>query len=426
MSKSLASLKQQRARDEEEAHKIEEWNRNRDDCDTDINNSLKDQKTKAKLEKVGVRRNRYKLDPKTLKPVDWLINGFMTTDFCQIAGAAGVGKTTAIVPLCLYIAGLIQIDALPKVTHPRKVIYYTEQPGQVEDLLYGIQRKYGEIDPEKLNDWFVVSMSVRDEVEIVAEAMKLDCQDHSVVYDVGRDGVDTRVTLKPLTVYDTRSSNIAQENENDNTEASAIVASLKEVSNSLKCPVWIITHIAKAAKGLTEVRFLSARGAGAFEADVNMTAYLTHDESLGLRYLTLGKRRFNPRIFELSIDCEFLEGAAAPNDFGEVEQRFYAIPDIQESSDEVREQMKEVAAKKRIEAAESAIKRLIEKNRLEGTFTIKSDAIAMITGAKAKRLEIFNEMVSIEEIEIPSELTAKRKHSGRMLINKGSEDLWVF
>ena len=109
------------------------------------------------------------------------------------------------------------------------------------------------------------------------------------------------VELLPLVLLDTQAATIALENENDNSEASAAVAMLKQHFEGL--PVWLVAHVAKANINRTEA--MAARGASAWEADANATAFLIKEGEE--RWLMLGKRRFEPRWPEMQLQSYFKE-----------------------------------------------------------------------------------------------------------------------
>jgi hypothetical protein len=103
------------------------------------------------------------------------------------------------------------------------------------------------------------------------------------------------VEILPLVVLDTKSAVLAIENENDNSEASAMMAALKQGFDRL--PIWLIGHVAKPL--LEKNERLTSRGAGAIEGDANQTLFLIKDGEK--RFLKQGKTRFEPKWPELEI-----------------------------------------------------------------------------------------------------------------------------
>jgi hypothetical protein len=115
-------------------------------------------------------------------------------------------------------------------------------------------------------------------------------------------------------VLDTKSAVLALENENDNAEASRMMAALKQGIDGL--PVWLIGHVAKANLTRKEVTELSSRGASAIEGDANQTMFLIREGEC--RYLVRGKTRFEARWAELEI-TSFTAQTTAPDEFGNLE-----------------------------------------------------------------------------------------------------------
>jgi hypothetical protein len=117
------------------------------------------------------------------------------------------------------------------------------------------------------------------------------------------------VEVLPLVVLDTKSAVLAVENENDNSEASSMMAALKQGFDRL--PVWLIGHVAKA--NLSRNDALTSRGASAIEGDANQTMFLIREGEI--RYLVQGKTRFESKWTELEIKS-YTAQTTAPDDFG--------------------------------------------------------------------------------------------------------------
>ena len=241
----------------------------------------------------------------TAKPPRWVIPGFIGHGVVVVAGAHGVGKTTAILPLALVAAGLHGDQLMPRQW--RHVVYITEDVEQARRILSGVVRH---------SNLGISLEDVRERLHIV-DAVRLD---PSFVAQVGTtyreqftrtvDGVE----LLPLVVLDTKSAVLALDNENDNSEASAMMAALKQGFAGL--PVWLIGHVAKANLSRSDVTGLSNRGASAIEGDANQTLFLVREGDA--RYLVLGKTRFEPRWTELEITSHIAH-AASEDEFGNSE-----------------------------------------------------------------------------------------------------------
>jgi RecA-family ATPase len=241
----------------------------------------------------------------TVKAPRWVIPGFIGHGVVVIAGAHGVGKTTALLPLAMTAAGLHGGQLMPHQW--RHVVYVTEDVEQARRIMAGI------VGYSNLG---ISLESVRERLHIV-EALRLD---PAYVAQVGKtyreqftrvvDGVE----VLPLVVLDTKSAVLALDNENDNSEASAMMAALKQGFDGL--PVWLIGHVAKPNIGRADVTGLTSRGASAIEGDANQTMFLVREGES--RYLVLGKTRFEPRWPELEI-TSYTAQAPANDEYGNME-----------------------------------------------------------------------------------------------------------
>ena len=242
---------------------------------------------------------------------DWIIPGVVEAGVITIAGARGAGKTTAVYPLACAAAGIHEPGSplAPKSGRWRHVIYVSEHPAQVQRIATGLAHHLGKAVEE-----------IGKRVHLV-EAVRMAA---SYLVEVGphyREQFTRRVDgveLLPLVVLDTQAATIAMANENDNAEASAAIAALKQRFEGL--PVWIIAHIAKGDLNRRSAHELTARGAGAIEADAVGCLYLVkdgdgHDAD---RWLVLGKHRFEATRHEWRLDSGSLE-VQARNAWGEIE-----------------------------------------------------------------------------------------------------------
>ncbi|MCW5641138.1 MAG: AAA family ATPase [Rhodoferax sp.] len=239
-------------------------------------------------------------------PPRWVIPGFIAHGVVVVSGAPGVGKTTAMLPLAMTAAGLHGDDALiPREW--RHVVYVSEDVEQAKRILAGIAG-HGVLN--------IAYEAVRERIHIV-EAVRLA---PSYVATVGKTYREefTRmvagVAVLPLVVIDTKSAVLALESENDNSEASAMMAALKQGFDGL--PVWLIGHLAKQNLGRNDVLNLSSRGAGAIEGDANQTMFLVREGDN--RFLVLGKTRFEPQWPELAITSHTAT-ITAKDEFGKLE-----------------------------------------------------------------------------------------------------------
>jgi hypothetical protein len=240
------------------------------------------------------------------RPPRWVIPGFVGHGVTVIAGAPGVGKTTAILPLAMTAAGLHGDEGL-RPNEWRHVVYVTEDVEQVLRILAGI------INFSKLG----IDIEVARERLHIVEAVRLD---PTYVAKVGAsyrekftrivDGVE----VMPLVVLDTKSAVLAIESENDNSQASEMMAVLKQGFDGL--PVWLVGHVAKPNLNRSDVASLTTRGASAIDGDANQTIFLVLEK--GQRFFLLGKVRFAPKWFELEIFSQTFE-TLVKDEFGREE-----------------------------------------------------------------------------------------------------------
>ena len=222
----------------------------------------------------------------------WVIPGFMAEGVVTIAGAQGLGKTTALLPLALMAAG-IHADETPLAPkHWRHVIYVTEDDDQAQRILSGLVG-HSDFKPstQLVNERFHLVPAKRLPVDQIVEVGP----DYRGRFARWVEGVE----VLPLVVFDTKSAIIDSDDENANAEASKTIARLKQEFAGL--PLWIIGHISKGTTSTKDLTALSMRGGGAFEADANQVLFLVKDIQ-GRRYLIRGKTRFEAFWVALEFD----------------------------------------------------------------------------------------------------------------------------
>ena len=225
------------------------------------------------------------LDLTRLHPVEYLVDGFIAHSFSVIAGQPGVGKTTAMLSVCLIVAGFRLSDSPLKTESRRKILYVTEDANQIRQSLYAYI-KYWNLNPTEVSDWFIVIESKRSKVpEILLLA------ENVINHTINNE--------RPLLVIDTSNSTLEIENENDNSEVGSFMAAIKQtIFTQLNTSVAIIAHTAKTAT--TNDDSALARGASAFTGDATLTAILFMDEEKN-RFMRLVKTRYEPISREISL-----------------------------------------------------------------------------------------------------------------------------
>jgi hypothetical protein len=256
-----------------------------------------------------------------IKPIRYMVKGFWAHSFMVLAGQPGIGKTTAIISLCMVMAGLQAKDCQLTATKKRKTIIVTEDSDQVERTLTGYARHYG-INPKALSDWFVIIDAKRSNVK---DLLMLA---HNVINH-------TIENIRPLLVLDTANATMDIDNENDNSEVGAYIAALKQtIYIQLDTPVCIITHTNKTiSKSDSDA---TARGASAFTGDATLTGILFEDETK-TRYMRLVKTRYQPNFREIKFQSDVFADTVLDED-GDIQEQMVLLVVPEMSSEEDRRQ----------------------------------------------------------------------------------------
>lgn len=224
------------------------------------------------------------LDLTHLSPIDYLIEGFIAHSFFILAGQPGVGKTTAVLSMCMVMAGFSVDGCEIHAKKKRKSIIVTEDSDQIIRTLFAYSKHY---KINNLNDWFVVIDARRSNVK---DLLRL-------AHNIERHTVNG---IKPLLVLDTANATMDIDNENDNSEVGAYIAAIKQtIFIQQKAPVCILTHTNKTIS--RQDSDAMARGASAFTGDATLTGVLFMDED-NQRYLKLTKTRYEPQFREIKFD----------------------------------------------------------------------------------------------------------------------------
>jgi hypothetical protein len=256
-----------------------------------------------------------------IKPIRYMVKGFWAHSFMVLAGQPGIGKTTAVISLCMVMAGLQAKDCELTATKKRKTIIVTEDSDQVERTLTGYSRHYG-ISASELSNWFVIIDAKRSQVK---DLLMLA---HNVIHH-------TIDNVRPLLVLDTANATMDIDNENDNSEVGSFIAALKQtIYIQLDTPVCIITHtnktISKADSDAT------ARGASAFTGDATLTGVLFEDETK-TRYMRLVKTRYQPNFREIKFNSDVFADTVLDED-GLIQEQMVLLVVPAMSSEEDRRQ----------------------------------------------------------------------------------------
>jgi hypothetical protein len=256
-----------------------------------------------------------------IKPIRYMVKGFWAHSFMVLAGQPGIGKTTAVISLCMVMAGLQAKDCELTATKKRKTIIVTEDSDQVERTLTGYSRHYG-INAQALSDWFVIIDAKRSNVKDLL----------MLAHNVINHTVDN---VRPLLVLDTANATMDIDNENDNSEVGAYIAALKQtIYIQLDTPVCIITHTNKTiSKSDSDA---TARGASAFTGDATLTGVLFEDETK-TRYMRLVKTRYQPNFREIKFQSDVFADTVLDED-GDIQEQMVLLVVPAMSSEEDRRQ----------------------------------------------------------------------------------------
>lgn len=274
------------------------------------------------------------IDLTHLKAIDYLIEGFMAHSFFILAGQPGVGKTTAVLSMCMVMAGFSIDGCEIYAKNKRKSIIVTEDSDQVIRTLFAYSKHYG---INNLNDWFVVIDARRSNVK---DLLRL-------AHNIERHTVNN---IRPLLVLDTANATMDIDNENDNSEVGSFIAAIKQtIYVQQKAPVCILTHTNKTIS--RQDSDAMARGASAFTGDATLTGVLFMDED-NQRYLKLTKTRYEPAFREIKFNSiTFPEVVTTANgDMQEIICRV-AIPAMSSEQDRMaaKQSMQDSAREQRIQ-----------------------------------------------------------------------------
>jgi hypothetical protein len=273
-----------------------------------------------------------------IKPIRYMVKGFWAHSFMVLAGQPGIGKTTAVISLCMVMAGLQAKDCELTATKKRKTIIVTEDSDQVERTLTGYARHYG-ISAEALSQWFVIIDAKRSNVKDLL----------MLAHNVINHTVDN---IRPLLVLDTANATMDIDNENDNSEVGAYIAALKQtIYIQLDTPVCIITHTNKTiSKSDSDA---TARGASAFTGDATLTGILFEDETK-TRYMRLVKTRYQPNFREIKFNSDVFADTVLDEDGDIQEQMVLLVVPAMSSEDDRRQAANERMNDKRQQQVQDA------------------------------------------------------------------------
>ncbi|QWD43485.1 AAA family ATPase [Polynucleobacter paneuropaeus] len=335
-----------------------------------------------------------------LKAPAYVVDGIIPEGVGVIAGSAGIGKTTGIIPLAAVVAGFSSHLSDIKAKRRRHVIVLTEDDAQVSRLLVGI------------TEWMLLDSGQKVTIDDIAQWIHLYSSKRLTSKNLRQNleeimGFDNTmmtshgetIAIPPLVIIDTAAANFELNNENANAEISGFMAVLKEMHTKTRMNIWVIAHLAKTAKGISidEMDTLSARGGGAWEADANWTAVLSADDD-GKRILKMNKRRVEIIFTEIYFQS-ITHSKSAQDEFGDavnLEYR-YVTPMRSDYNSRIAKKMKPI---------EDEVLKVVgelewpSKNEIQNHMGGKSTKIKSVIDSLIKR-----EKLKIQEL--PVEVTKK-------------------
>jgi energy-coupling factor transporter ATP-binding protein EcfA2 len=342
---------------------------------------------------------KYQYDTDIIKPVEYVIDGFFSNKLTLIAGAPGVGKSTALVSMAAVAAGILMTEGVTAELK-RKVFYITEDAEQIERILFGLRH-------QGLTTW--TQDQIAESFVIINARRRPHAEIASMVFAARETGINEHESgyqVQPLIILDTSNATLDLDNENDNSEASKAIAAIKQAIGD--AALWLVGHTAKAINR-ADLQSLSFRGASAFEGDANATSYLFADEKQGkdVRFLALGKHRFVADYKEIRIDTYtgHMESATA---WGSTQKTFYCVGTPSRTSIEARKEVTQAArdeelAQKKREMKEAIAYTVATENRYNQPIN-RERLKKMISGNSQAIIESINELIADEWLkEVRSE-----------------------
>jgi len=360
------------------------------------------------------------------KPPVWLLPHFIAEGVVIIAGAHGVGKTTVLLPLAMAVAGLHEPGYPLAPREWRHVVYITEDRPQAERIIAGYAPSIG-----------LTHRTVAERLHVV-EAARMPADDVVLAAPWYQDNYTRTVTtvsgkaleLPPLVVFDTKAAVFEEENENDNAEASRMIAAIKQRFAGM--PTWVIGHVSKGdlSRDGAKSGMPTLRGASAFEGDANQTLFLVKEQD-ETRWLVRGKTRFEAKWDELLIKT-YSTSTVALNVFDEPEEltlRWSIASPQKKTRQEISAEATEEAKRKQEADKKLEMIDLINKTCAEGE-PLNRTGLAQEIGGNAKATkDLISEIIELGwaiEVSVPPELrTHPRRKKFLVGLSNGEREQYL-
>lgn len=351
-----------------------------------------------------------------IEPPNWVLPNFIAEGIVLIAGGHGVGKTTTLLPLAMAAAGVHEdgYELAPK--HWRHCIYITEDVSQAKLIINGITDELGLNRDHLLERVHIVEAQRMDPVSVITVGRHYrETYTRTVTTKAGD------VEMLPLVVFDTMAATFQIENENDNSQASNMIALLKQ---QFRLPCWIVGHVSKGdlTRDAAKAGNPTLRGASAYEADANQVLYLVKSED-DTRWLVRGKSRFESPWQELMIETGF-STCQVLDRFGDSEtliRRWGIARPTEKTRTAMSIEAREKEAEQRNEERKELMIDCVAKQEAQGEPINKAGLYKLVGGNARANLKLVTELIDdgwLAEVVVPRD---KRTHHnrGQFLVSLG-------
>tara|TARA_Y100000780_G_scaffold197352_1_gene187879 strand:+ start:3440 stop:5179 length:1740 start_codon:yes stop_codon:yes gene_type:complete len=360
------------------------------------------------------------------KPPVWLLPHFIAEGVVIIAGAHGVGKTTVLLPLAMAVAGLHEPGYPLAPREWRHVVYITEDKSQVERIIAGYAPCIGRT-PGKVCERLHIVEATRMPTDAVVMAAPWYRENYSRIVSTS---IGNTVELLPLVVFDTKAAVFEEANENDNAEASRMIAAIKQRFAGM--PTWIIGHVSKGdlSRDGAKSGVPTLRGASAFEGDANQTLFLVKEKD-ETRWLVRGKTRFEAKWDELLITT-YSTSTVALNVFEEPEDltlRWAIASPQKKTRQEISAEATEEAKRKQEADKKLEMIDLINKACAEGEPLNRTGLAQEVGGNTKATKDLIRTIIELGwamEVTVPPELRTHPKRNKFLVgLNNGERKQYL-
>lgn len=283
-----------------------------------------------------------------LRPVEFVVDGFLGAGIVYLGGAHGLGKSTCLAALLGLITGELpeSFESGISVTLKRTVVVFSEDPDQFQRCRHALIRHHGLVE----NGRFILKRAQRRPPDLIGRIVASLTRQHTIP---GPNGY----ALRPVVVYDTSNANFEIESEDSSQEVGRVYAGIKESAPGAN--VWLCGHVSKVLLR-ADLDSLTGRGSGAWEADANGTAFFFRDDDSGedVRFLGVKKTRFEPAYREIQFRTS-TDSVTIPTPWGQDQTIAlrHGVPSRSSKTqrEEAREAKKQEKALSKLTEAEHAV-----------------------------------------------------------------------